>query len=972
MKHSKLDIIAGAAVLVCGLLGHTAAYADVAAAAAPAPQPPAPPAAVAHASDAAGAAYAGFKPGDELPVGPQVKVGKLPNGLTYYIQKNGKPEKKLELRLVVKAGSMLEDDDQQGLAHFTEHMAFNGSTHFKKSALISYLQSIGVKFGADLNAYTSFDETVYILPIPTDKKANVEQGFLVLEDWAQGLAFNDKDIDSERAIVLEEARLGKGAEDRMGKVVMPKMLNGSRYAERLPIGKEDILKTFKYDAIRRFYRDWYRPDLMAVVVVGDIDPAEAEALVKKHFGKLTNPVNERPRLYAGIPTRSETEGLVVTDKEASSNVLYIRYPIQPSDEANTYGYYRKSLIEGLYGEMLSARMQELTQQANPPFIQGGSGMGKVVRGFKSYNAYALIGKGGVTPAIDALVQEDERARQFGFSAAELERSKKNLMRGFERAYQERDKSDSAGYVAEYVRNFLEGESIPGIANEYRYVQQMAPLITLDDVNRAVRAALPGDEKKLVVYMGSDKADNPIPTGPQLLAAVSAAEQLPVKAQVEKIYASSLMAQPPKAGSIVAETHNQALGLTELTLGNGVKVVLKPTDFKNDQVLLSAARFGGQSRFGEADAFNARNASAIVAQMGIKDFSPTDLQKMLAGKAVTIGAYLGGLIEGVSGSSGSDDIETMLQLVYLRYGPARRDEALYQAYIGKQRELARNAMARPESVFSDAVQTALYGTGPRVARVPRPADFDQVALARVLDIYQQRFDSARGTTFFLVGSFDVEKIKPLIATYLASLPAGPVQAEFKDVDPRPVTGVVKKVVYSGAEPKSNVSISFTGDATYSEEEAMRLQALVDVLNIKLIEVLREKMGLIYGGGLGASLNRIPYGNYTIGANFPTGPENVDKVVAAAFAEIQKIKDAGPVPGDLDKVKQNWLKNHEKSLRENSYWLYRLQGALLTGTDPASVLDYEKRVAAITPAQLQEAAKRYFNMANYVQVALYPAK
>lgn len=906
----------------------------------------------------------------DVPVGPQVKVGKLANGLTYYIQKNNKPEKKIELRLVVKAGSILEDDDQQGLAHFTEHMAFNGSTHFKRNELVSYLQSIGVKFGADLNAYTSFDETVYMLPIPTDNPANIDKGFLVLQDWAHGLLFNRADIDSERPIILEELRLGKGADDRMSKVLMPKLLNGSRYAERLPIGKEDIIKTFQPDVIKRFYHDWYRPDLMAVMVVGDIDPAHAEQLVQRYFGGLQNPPNERPRTYAEVPTRAATEGLVVTDKEAGASTLFIRYQIQKMEEQSTFGAYRKALIESLYGQMLSERMQELTQQANPPFIQGGSQTGKVVRGYKSYNAYAVVGKGGVQPAIDALIEEDERARKFGFTDIELDRAKKNLMRGYERAYNERDKSDSAGYVAEYIRNFLEQEPIPGIANEYAYVRQMVPRITLDDVNQAVRAALPADQKKLVVFMGSDHGDSPVPGSAQLLAAVAAAEQRPVLKGTDKLLATQLMERPPVAGSIVAEKTDKALGLTELTLSNGVKVVLKPTDFMNDQVLMSSTRFGGQSLVGDSDIVNARYTSAIIGQMGLETFSPLDLSKILAGKAVNVGAYMGSLSEGVAASSGSADLETMLQLVYLRYTAPRKDEAIYSSFIGKQRDLARTALARPESVFRDTLQGTLYADNPRVARVPRPEDFSKIDLDRVLTIYRDHFASARDSTFFIVGSFDVASIKPLIATYLASLPTGPGPTMFKDLGVRPVTGVVKKAVYSGSEPKSDVSLTFTGSATFSESEQLRLQALVDVLNIKLIEVLREQMGLIYGGGVSASLEKYPYQHYTVGAMLPTGPDNVDKVIAATLAEIGKLKEHGPSPEDLAKVKVNWLKNHEKSLRENSYWLSRLQSAAIAGTDPATILTFDKQVAAVTPADVQAAARRYFDMNNYVQVVLYP--
>ncbi|MFA9218371.1 MAG: insulinase family protein [Sphingomonadaceae bacterium] len=675
-----------------------------------------------------------------VPVGPQVKVGKLANGLTYYIQKNGRPEKRLELRLVVKAGSILEDDDQQGLAHFTEHMAFNGSTHFKRHELVSYLQSIGVKFGADLNAYTSFNETVYQLPLPTDKPEVLEQGFQVLEDWAHGLSLNDADIDSERGIVLEEMRLGKGVEDRFRKALLPKMLNGSRYAERLPIGKEEVLKHFKYDAIKRFYRDWYRPDLMAVIVVGDVEPAAAQQLIERHFAGLVNPVPARPRTYATIPENRASEGLVLTDKEASNSMLAIRYPIMARPPALTFGAYREGLIESLYFSILGQRMGELTQQANPPFIQGGSGLSTVAHGYRVFESSAVLGKGGAAPAIVALVQENERARQFGFTASEVERAKKGMLRNFEVAYGERDKTNSGAYVNEYVRSFLDSESIPGIDNEYAYVQQLLPEIALAEINAAARRTIPARQNKLVVYTGPEQGAPALP-GTQLVALVDAAEQLAVKAQEEKVYASKLMETPPRAGSIVKQSRNERLGTTELVLSNGVRVILKPTDFNNDQVLLSAHRFGGQSLFDDKDILNARYMSAIVGQMGVLDYSPADIAKVMAGRSASVGVGIGAESESLSGSSTKADLELMLQLAYLQMTQPRKDAAIFSSFIGKQRDLAQNSMSRPEAVFVDTIGRTLFNGNPRVPLVPRPADFDQIQLDRVMEMYRSRLSGS---------------------------------------------------------------------------------------------------------------------------------------------------------------------------------------------------------------------------------------
>jgi len=903
-----------------------------------------------------------------IPVGPQVKVGQLANGLTYYIQRNARPERKLELRLVVKAGSILEDEDQRGLAHFVEHMAFNGSTNFRKHELVSYLQSIGVGYGADLNAYTAFDETVYILPIPTDKPENVPKAFQVLEDWAHGLRFDPADIDKERSIVLEELRLGKGASDRMSKQIMPAIFNGSRYAERLPIGTEDVLRNVTPETLKRFYRDWYRPDLMAVVVVGDIEPAQAEKLVQKHFAHLKNPQPVRARAYAEIPARQATQALVVTDQEATGNAVLIRYPVQPVTEAGTIRAYRDDLVQALFSSMLNGRLQELAQLPEPPFMGASSSFGKLTPRYRSYNASAAIGPRGAEVALTALVEENERARRHGFGAAELERTKKNLMRSYEQAWNERAKSDSATYAAEYIRNFLQQEAIPGIDTEYRYVKQLVPGITLDEVNAYARGAIPADSGKLVLYTGVARPDSP--QGAQLLGAVAAAERADVRPHDEKAVAAKLMDKPPRAGAIVAQTHDKTLGLTRLTFANGVKAILKPTDFRNDQVVMSAARFGGQSLFGDADILNARFANAIVASMGVKDFSPLDMRKILAGKAAQVNVGLANYTDVVVGASGATDVETMLQLTWLKFHEVRRDEDLFRSYVGKQVEQARNQTAQPGTRFGDAVMAALYNHHPRAPRNLTPQEYERIDLDRSIDIFRQRFSSAKDLTFILVGSFDEARIKPLLATYLGSLPTPDLPVAYRDVGLRPATGVIKREVRSGSEPKSTISLTFTGQAEFSDAEQLRLAALLEVTNLRIIEVLREQMALIYGGGVTGALSKIPYGNYSIGVTLPTGPEHVDKVLATTFDEIHRLQAQGPDAADLDKVKTNWIQNHRRSLRENGYWLAHLQSTLSEGTDPEAILEVEKQVQALTADDIRRAARRYFDERNYVQVVLNP--
>jgi len=910
---------------------------------------------------------------EKLPIDPNIKKGKLANGMTYYIRRNTRPEKKVELRLAVNAGSILEDDDQQGLAHFTEHMAFNGSKNFKKNDLVSFLQSIGVEFGADLNAYTGFDETVYILPIPTEKKENIEKGFQILEDWANGVTFDNGEIDKERGVVLEESRLGKGADDRMFRVVYPKIFQGSKYAERIPIGKDEILKTFKYDVIKRFYRDWYRPDLMAVAVVGDIDPVEIEKTIKAHFEHIQAPANPRPRALADVPARTKSEAVVVTDKEATNHLVQIFYSNKKAKEDLTLGDYRAYMIRSLFSSMLGQRMQELTQKAEPPFIFGASYIGGWARGFEAFQTVAYVSKAGVEPAIRALVQENERARQFGFTAAELDRTKKSLMKNMERAYNERDKTESESLVSEYVNNFLENETIPGIENEYKYYQEFLAGITLEEVNQFAAKSVPNStENKLVVLTGPEQAEFKIPTNAELLAFADQAAQAQVTAYEEKAVAASLMAKAPTAGLITAENVNKDLGLTTLTLSNNVKVILKPTDFKNDQVVMNATRFGGQYLYDAKDRASAESASTVVTQMGVDQFSPVDLRKVLAGKNASVAPRIGSISETVNGQCSATDIETMLQLAHLYFTKPRQDDELFKSFVSKQQALYQNAVADPEFTFQDSVLTILYKKHPWAPRVPKAEIFAQINEQRALEIYKERFGNANGFTFVLVGAFDVQKIKPLITTYLGSLPSTSKTSTFKDAGVRPIKGSLKKEIKKGTEPKSYIRLFWNGEAPYSDSEQLKLQALSEVMNIKLIETLREDLGGIYGGGMYANLNKNPYNSFSAGMAFPCGPENVNKLITATIAEIDKIKANGPSEADLNKVKETWKQQYEVNMKDNTFWARQIIASVENGTDPSGLLTYEKRIAALTPKDVKDAANRYLDMKNYVQIVLNPEK
>ncbi len=909
---------------------------------------------------------------EKLPTDPSVKIGKLSNGLTYYIRQNKKPENKAELRLVINTGSVLEDNDQQGLAHFIEHMAFNGSTHFKKNELVDALQNMGIEFGADLNAYTSFDETVYILPVPLSDTGNLRKGLTVLQDWAGGLAFDNDQIDGERSVVLEESRLGKGAEDRMFRKIYPIQYAGSKYAERLPIGKDEIIKNAKYDVVKRFYKEWYRPNLMAVIVVGDIDPVKIESLIKEYFGGLKNPASPRPRPEIKVPARTTSDAIVVTDKEATNYFVQLDYPAMPGKTAITTGDYRQDLVKNLFTNLINQRLNELVQSANPPFIYGYAGFSGFGRGYENFTGFAVAGNSGPDTALVALIQEIERVKKFGFSEAELERAKKQSLAGFEQQYNNRDKTPSESFAAEYIRNFLTRETIPGIAKEFEYYKQMLPGIKLEEVN-AIAKPLQQDKNIFVSLQGPAESKYMLPDNKTLLANAVLAMKAPVTPREEKAIAAELIKNKPQPGAIVSEQKNGLLDVTELTFANGVKVILKHTDFKADEVIMTSFHKGGTSLYNAADKYSASNASTIVQQMGIGSFSPSDLTKFMAGKTASASPRIGGLSAAINGRSSLKDFETMLQLTYLYINAPRKDEPLFTAWKEKQKSASQFAMADPQTAFIDTLYKTLYQENPLAPSViAKPADFDKIDLERALAIYKEQFGDATDFTFIFTGSFDVEKVKPLLATYLGSLASAGKPAAFADNGVRPVKGKVNLNVYKGSEPKSLILGFYNGEIPYSEDLELKAAALSDILNIKIIEDLREKLGAIYGGGIFASVSKYPYNNYSVVLQLPCGPENVDTLLKSAAIEIEKIKTNGPAQEDLDKTKKTWIEQYKVQVKENGYWSGKLQTIYFSGNTPQRIFDYEKLVNALTIEDIKATANLLLNNNNILQAVLYPEK
>lgn len=905
----------------------------------------------------------------KLPIDPNVTVGQFDNGLKYYIRTNKKPEKKVELRLIVNAGSILEDEDQLGLAHFMEHMNFNGTKNFQKNELVSYLQSIGVEFGADLNAYTSFDETVYILPIPTDKEGNLDKGFQIIEDWAHNALLTDKDIDDERGVVLEESRLGKGAEMRMLQKYLPEMMAGSRYAERLPIGKDEILKNFKYDVVRRFYKDWYRPNLMAVAVVGDIDKATAMKYLEKHFKPMKNPANPRPRFDVPVETRKVAKAMVLTDKEATNYRLQIIFPAQKKDKEVTVGDYREFMLRGLMSEMLNQRLSDLARSSDPPFPYAFVYVGGWARDYENLVGFTMFGEEGPEKALMALTGEMKRAKEFGFTESEMELARKNLMSNMEKSYNERTTTESSQLIGEYVRNFLEDEPIPGIENEYNYYKTLLPGVKVEEVNKEMQALM-ADMNFFSLITGPDKAKEKLPSEAQLLAMTQKGFAQDVKAQEETAVASSLMDKKPTPGKVANIAKVEGFNATTYTLSNGIKVTVKPTTFKSDEIIVRGLKKGGSNNFGVADVHNVRYATQVVDAMGYGNFKPSDLEKVLAGKTISASGSISEITNRVSGSSTIKDLEDMFQLMYLKLTAPRADKELFEAYKKKQMMQLQFLSANPTYAFIDTVYESMYKNNPLApSPIPKPEHFDALSMDRILDIYKDQFSTADGYEFYIVGNVDPKTLVPLLETYVASLPKANKAPSYKDNGVRPITGTQTMKYYKGSDPKSMIIGVIHGDAKYSEDFSLQVQALAEILNIRVIEELREKLSGIYGGGYNASVEKEPYENFSVSLYLPCGPENVDKLLSAADEVVAEIKKDGPKAEDLEKVKSQWHEKHRESLEKNGWWASSMESVLFWGRDRDHKLKYDEWIDKLTVQDIKKVANQVFAANNYTAI-LYP--
>jgi zinc protease len=925
---------------------------------APPPLPPAPSSAVAAPAPAPAAQE------PAIPLDPQIQSGKLPNGLTYYVMKHKKPEQRAALWLAVNAGSVLEDDDQRGLAHFVEHMAFNGTKRFPKLEIVNYIEKVGMKFGPDVNAYTSFDQTVYQLTVPTDDHAILMKGLDILRDWAGDVSFDPVEVDKERGVVLEEWRLGRGPFARINDKQFPVIFQGSRYAERLPIGKPEIIKTAKRDTLVRFYKDWYRPDQMAVVAVGDFDAAEIQKEIAARFGDLATPDKPRKREVVPVPHAHDTAITATTDPEMPFNSVAVYNKMDKRLDV-TKSDFRRHLVEQLYHSMLRARFSELALDPQAPFVFAGSFTASFARSSDLFIRQAQAKEGRSGEALALLFREIARVERHGFAATELERARKDVLSRAETDAREWEKTPDPEIADEITRNFFTREEVGGRAIELDMTRELLPGITLDELNHLARTW--GGETGRVITM-SGPATAKLPGDGEVRAAVKQAATTPVEAWKDTGGDRPLLATLPTPGKVTATTTDAATGSTVWTLSNGIRVVVKPTTFQNDSVQFTGWQPGGTSLVSDADYAHIRVPGLITA-MGVGDFDAVALQKVLAGKVANANVGYSELAETVNGSARPADLETALQLTYLRITQPRKDVRAFETWKQEQLEWVSHRKLLPEIAFFDELTT--ISTNNHLRRQPTtPEMVNAVDVDKALAIYRDRFSDVGGFTFVFVGNIDLATLQPLVERYLASLPSKGRKEHWKDIGIKYPTKAIEKTILAGTEPKSRVSITMSAPDKWSLDGERDAKILSMVLRIRLREVLREDMGGVYGVSVGAGIEREPTVRRNFRIAFGCDPDNVDKLRTAAYTEIKKIAQEGVTEEYLTKVREQLRREHETDLKENDWWLDQLHETYYYGADFTKKSDVDATIKRVTSANIKTAARHFFDPAHQVIGVMRP--
>ena len=909
-----------------------------------------------------------------LPVDKNVRIGQLDNGLTYYIRHNKLPENRAEFYIAQKVGSILEEPQQRGLAHFLEHMAFNGTKNFpgddKGLGVIPWCETVGIKFGTNLNAYTSIDETVYnISNAPIDRTGVLDSCLLILHDWSNYILLKDDEIDKERGVIREEWRSRNSGMLRVYTDLLPTIYQGDKYADCMPIGSIDVINNFPYKDIRDYYHKWYRPDLQGIVIVGDIDVDTIEAKLKAVFADVQKPVNPAERTYYPVTDNKEPIVAIGTDKEVDdpSIEIYFKQDATPDSEKNNVGYLASQYMTSMISSMLNARLSELVQSANPPFTRASSYYSDFFVA-KTKEAFALSASSkadGIETALKTLLQETERARRFGFTESEYARARANYLQSLESAYNEREKTKHGSYVREYVQNFLNGEPIPGIEAEYAMMNQLAPNIPLQAMNMVMQQLVP-DSNQVVIIAGPAKEGLKYPTKEEVINLLKGMKDLDLQAYVDKVSDEPLMKEAPKGGKIISEKEGDIYGSTKLVLSNGVTVYVKKTDFKADEIRMKGTSLGGKSIFPDKDALNFAVMDNVIAVGGLGNFSQVDLTKVLAGKKVSVNAGLGATTENVFGTCSPKDFETMMQLTYLTFTAPRKDAEAFESFKNRMKAQLESAQANPLSSINDSLQKAMYNNHPRVVMM-KPEMVDQIDYDRILEMYNDRFKDASDFTFYFVGNIDLETAKPLIAEYLGALPAINRKETFKDTKMSIRKGVYKNEYAKEQQtPTATIVFLYSGKAPYTLKNDILLSFATQVLDMVYTEEVREKEGGTYGVNCFGDLQKYPKEQLLLQIVFQTDPAKKDKLAGIVVDELKKLAAEGPSDVHLQKVKEYMLKKYADNQKENGYWMNNLNDYFYYGMDMTE--GYTDIVNSITAKDIQKFVSDLLKQGNEIEVTM----
>jgi len=908
-----------------------------------------------------------------LPIDSKVRYGKLENGLTYYIRANQQPKQRAEFFIAQNVGAILENDNQNGLAHFLEHMAFNGTTNFPGKGIINYFETIGVKFGTNINAYTSLDETVYNLSdVPTTRDGIVDSALLVLHDWSSFISLNAEEIDAERGVIREEWRTGAGAERRMWKESNKLKYPSSQYAKRDVIGDTAIINNFKHQTIRDFYKKWYRPDLQAILIVGDVDVDKVEAKIKTMFADISKKENAGERPIYPILDNAEPIITLVKDPEARMTRIELEYKHEPLPlevKLSMNGYYF-GVANSLISTIIGNRFDEITQQADAPFVAGYANYGELVKSKDAFQLLAIPKEGLELEGLNSLLLEAEKIKRFGFTNSELERAKINFLKRIETAYKERENQKNNDLVQEYVRNFLTQEPIPGIEWEYQTTQVLVPQLTLAAINEMAKSYVT-DSNLIISIMAPEKNAVKIPTKDQILAAVANAKTVELTAKAEENLNKPLLKQTPKAGKVIKKVENKILGTTEWTLSNGVKVIFKPTKFKQDEIIMSAYSEGGLSKVTNlADLPSAMLAASVMSNNGLGEYSQVELNKILTGKIASVSPIIEGYEEGFSGSSSVSDFDTMLQLIYLHFTAARKDDNAYKALLNMYSASLANTATDPRKAFSDSITLTMTNHNNRTVLM-NLSTLDKVDQDKALAIYNERFAIPADFTFVFVGNIDPKNdtTQMAICTYLGGLKSKKMTEKFTDNNIRIPKGTVKNEFNREMKvKKASNFILYNASLPYNVSNRITLTAIGSILNIRYLESIREKEGGSYGVGVRGSMNNTPIDEATLLMKFDTDPLKHDKLMGIIHSEVAEIVANGPRADDLQKVKENMLKQYTEDIEKNGWWLNAVERYY---QDKLNLVDdYKASVEALSTQSIQSTLKNIVSQGNVIEVTMKP--